>query len=382
MAGLLAHGTAATEPSPFMPGQGKLPPHLAGREREPALIRRFLEVLARRGAPASDIAVYGPRGNGKTALLLWTRREAQALGIDVLRFSGAVVPTAQSLAGRTSAMPRWLRWLAGFSLPGMGNVTLKDTQRQVSAVLSRRGRKRPTLLAIDEAHRLGTEPGAVLLNEVQDLRGDELPVMLILAGTPDLPRHLRTMGASFWDRSLELPIGRLAPESAAEAVRVPLEEHGRSIEETALQQVVAESHGYPFFLQVWGDLLWEGCEDPSRPMSASDVSRVRPLVEQRRGLYYRHRYEELKKADLVDVARDVAAAFAGLERQVAAEVEAAITASLRKLGRISDRSAVTDACDRLLDLGFLWSVIDQNAIRYEPGIPSLMEFVSLNRSRK
>lgn len=55
-------------------------------------------------------------------------------------------------------------------------------------------RRRPTLLAIDEAHQLGTGAGEVLLDKVPDLRGDGLPVVLILAGTPELPCHHATMG--------------------------------------------------------------------------------------------------------------------------------------------------------------------------------------------
>lgn len=56
-------------------------------------MQEFLEILAERGAPSSDIVLYGPRGNGKTALLLWASLEAAGLGIDVLRFPGAAAPS-------------------------------------------------------------------------------------------------------------------------------------------------------------------------------------------------------------------------------------------------------------------------------------------------
>ena len=382
--GLLAQRpVSAAERSPFQPGQGKLPPYLAGRSSEQGLIRKFLDVLAERDAPASDIILYGPRGNGKTALLLWARREAEALGIDVLRFSGATVPSLESLVSQTSAMPRLLRWLGGLSAPWVGGVKFRArARRQVRAILERRARKRPTLLAVDEAHRLGAEAGAVLLNAVQDVRGEELPAMLILAGTPDLSRHLNSMGASFWGRSKRLPVGRLDSAAAADAVRVPLAEHSRAIDEDALALVVRESHAYPFFLQLWGELLWEGAKDPTRPVSAADIERARPMFVAARGLYYEDRYSELKKAGLIEVAQEVAASFVNSERRLPAEVEQTVSTALRRLGRAADSSAIDAACDRLRDLGYIWSVVEDDVIRYEPGIPSLMRFLSRNPAVK
>ena len=348
----------ATGRSPFQPGQGKLPPHLAGRGSEQVLIKTFLGILAEHEAPGSDMILYGPRGNGKTALLLWARREAEALGIDVLRFSGATVPSLESLVSQTSAMPSLLRWLRGFTVPWVGGLQFKaDAKRQVRAILARWARKRPTFLAVDEAHRLGTEAGAVLLNAVQDVRGGELPMMLVLAGTPDLPRHLSRIGASFWGSSEQLPLGRLDPASAGEAVRVPSQKHGRSIDDGALAQVVRESQGYPFFLQVWGNLLWQAA-DPQRPVSAADVDRARTAFVAKRALYYADRHRELKDAGLIEVAREVAALFDSEERHTPSEVEEAVAASLRQSGRAADWRAVKAACDRMRDLGYIWSVIE------------------------
>ena len=106
-----------------------------------------------------------------------------------------------------------------------------------------------------------------VLHVVQRLRRKQLPVILVLAGTPDLPRHLNSLDESFWDRSRILPLGLLKPEAAADAIRIPMETEGRSISPEALGQVAAESHGYPFFLQLWGGLLWGEVWDSGRPAS-------------------------------------------------------------------------------------------------------------------
>ena len=369
--------------SPFSPGRGKLPPYLAGREAEQTVIRQFLDVVADRDAPDSDIVLYGPRGNGKTALLLWSQLDAKARGIDVLRFSGPVVPSLESLVRRTSATPRWLRWLDGSSLPRVGGVKLNGPEsRQLRAVLARRARKRPTLVEVDEAHMLGTAVGRVLLNEVQELQGEGLPLLLMLAGTPDLPRHLGTMGASFSVRNKRLRIGRLEPEPAADAIRLPLAEHGRSIRDDALEQVVAECHGYPFFLQIWGKLLWELCSNPPVPASRADVDRARRRFVWERDDFYYQLLEELKEAALVSVAARVAAEFARSERVLEERITLAISSSLEAKGDASDQAAVEEAGRRLRHLGYIWPVMHRGSTCYEPGIPSLMRFVARHETER
>lgn len=223
---------------------------------------------------------------------------------------------------------------------------------------------------------LGIEPGRILLNIVQMLQRDDLPIMLILAGTPDLPGRLRSMGASFWDRGERLPVSRLRTAAAAEAIRVPFVAEGRSIDDDAVTQVVRESHGYPFFLQVWGDVLWRDCQDPTVAVTLADVARARPSFELRRDTYYDERVEELDGDDLVPVAAEVATVFAGSERVVREAVRLAIRDSLKRMGRSPGHQAIRRAERRLRHVGYVWPVIHESLGCYEPGIPSLMRFIS------
>ncbi len=249
----------------------------------------------------------------------------------------------------------------------------------VGEMLERRVRRGPLLLTIDEAHEMDGELGQELLNTAQLLLGDRLPLMLILAGTPDLPRRLSAMGASFWSRSRRLPIGRLRPDAAADAVRIPMEQHGRAIEADALEQVVSESQGYPYFLQVWGRVLWEGCPDRSASLTLADVKRLRPVFAAERGLYYDERYEELKRADLVEVAHRLAGLFQASKRRLPGAVEEAVKAWLQASDRPADGDDIQAVCDQLRDLGYIWLVVEGEVRYYEPGIPSLMAYVSRNQ---
>ena len=60
----------------FSPGDGAvLPPYLAGRKREQEFFRDRVRALKNRKPIGQDMIVYGPRGNGKTALLRYLQKE-------------------------------------------------------------------------------------------------------------------------------------------------------------------------------------------------------------------------------------------------------------------------------------------------------------------
>ncbi len=62
---------ALREPlNPFVAGIGAVPPFLAGRELEQGLLRNRLARLAQAAATGTFVLLHGPRGNGKTALLM------------------------------------------------------------------------------------------------------------------------------------------------------------------------------------------------------------------------------------------------------------------------------------------------------------------------
>lgn len=368
------------EASPFVPGAGNLPPYLAGREREQTALREHLRKLARQQSPGASVTLHGPRGNGKTALLEWAVRHARSLGVGVVSQSASVRQAEWALREKLSPLPGWmarcLRRFLDVKVPGFG-IRMSDSQAgELTGLLASRSRWRPLLVALDEVHKMDPGLGRDLLNAVQELQREDRPVMLLLAGTPDLPRHLNRMAASFWERNENLPIGRLGIEDSADAVRVPFEAARRSIAPEALRIVARESHGYPYFLQLWGRELWNGCPRDSDPVSPDAVDRIRPSLQRTQRRFYGNRYSELQRAGLLLVAVAVAALFVGGERRARERVREAVAASLAESGRAADESAALENCERLCDLGYIRSVDDGPVPCYEPGIPSLMGYVA------
>ncbi len=225
-----------------MPALGQLPPFLAGRGTEQERVRELLDGLADRQQVGNDLILYGPRGNGKTALMEWALREARARGIGTLEYSSEEIESKEWLARRLSGLPPWLRLLSGVSALGFGVKLRESGADPIVAALARKTRKHPLLLAIDA--------GRALLLAAQRLRRMQFPVTLLLVETPALRRQLHAMRTSFWGTCEILRLGLLRLDAAGDAIRIPMEAEGRSIAADALAQVVRESHGCPYFLRL------------------------------------------------------------------------------------------------------------------------------------
>ena len=361
---------------PFRPGPGGLPPYLAGRESEQALCLALLGDLQDGLAPPREVVLHGPRGNGKTALLAWLQQEAAAYPeIDVLRLTPADIPSEPKLVERLLPTS-WLQRLAPreVSIRGITWRTGENAKTSLDEVLAVRSRTKPLVLLLDEAHTLNTEVGYALLNASRKI-GRDLPFLLVLAGTPGLPSHLNTMNASFWNRAERRPIGRLDSEAAAAAIREPLEDERIAIDRDALEHVVQTSHGYPYFVQVWGQALWRQVAGTAAPETGRRLTRAETTVaqadfEREKNSYYLDRYEELENLRLLPVARAVADAFGAQPLLDDAELEAAILAGLRTSG---DADGMTKVRDAIRDLGYVWR--QETTPAWEPGIPSLMGYI-------
>lgn len=364
---------------PFRPGAGGLPPYLAGRASEQALCRDLLGDLRDGLAPPRDLVLHGPRGNGKTALLVWLRQEAASYaGVEVLSLTPAGIPTEARLVERLAPASWWRRLAPGqVSVRGITWRTgREDGLPPLDEALRARAQKGPLLLLIDEAHTLDLHVGRALLNAGQQI-GRTLPFLLVLAGTPSLRAHLNAMNATFWNRAERRPVGRLDGPATAAAVRNPLRSEGIDVDEDALAHVVRDSHGYPYFVQLWGQAVWRQAAAAdssdtggSRRVTPAAVAAAQGAVDREKEDYYLDRCEELEALRLLPAARAVANAFDTRPLLDDAELEDAIRNGLG----CAPGSERTDAAkETLRNLGYVWRPAAKPV--WEPGIPSLMAYV-------
>ena len=344
----------------FTPGDGATPPLLSGREEQQAVLSRCLSDLLEGESPPHNVVLIGPRGNGKTVLLNWFKRECRASGsVDVAALTPHDIPDSRSL-------------VAELSPPS--TLTRTDTLARLTRRLIARCSTKPLVVLLDEAHTLDIGVGSVLLNASQQVR-DEAPFLLVLAGTPGLPSHLAKMDASFWNRlgAGRLGVGRLSKDATRTALHEPLQAQNVHLHEAALAQVVDESQSYPYFVQLWGEALWQQHSAAgATSLTTRHVDVARPVVSAQAAEYYQDRYRELEAARLLAAAVAVRPVFDASADAEASDRE--IDAALATTG--ADAAARLAARDELNRLGYIWCPPGQlPPVTWRAGIPSLMAHV-------
>lgn len=371
----------------FRPGAGGLPPYLAGRDQELEKIKPLEESLRDGSTPSRDVVLYGPRGNGKTVLMKeFLRRAARKdkgiPNLQVIRLTPNQIRDlpalcrhlvlerpGRKLLDRIKSVKQLDLTLSETRMPGMAiSFETPAETRLLPEILRDRGRAGPTVIAVDEAHVLEQEVGQELLNLVQALRDDrECPVLLMLAGTPGLRAHLGSMNATFWDRCRKIPVCLLNEREAAEALVQPLRQYGVAFEQDALQEVLAETNGYPYFVQLWGAALTQELAQGQR-ITQSCVSRARPAFEEEKSAYYAERYDEIKRRGVLGAAEAIAPLFASHTNRVDEDD----VLSAMEEDSAAGEPAISESLIRLIQLGYIWG---DAAEGYLSGVPSLMEYV-------
>ena len=378
----------------FTPGDGGVPPYLAGRKEEQACFQACVKSLKNRKPAHQNLILYGPRGNGKTTLLRYLQtktRQKEGDRLDILWVTPNTMSTetefAHLLSGPKKLKDRFKKltgsvgaWVAsaGIEMDLTGSLSITEHQ------IRKKCKRKPFILIIDEAHRLKSAMAESLLNASQTVRSDGCPFLLVLAGTPNLEATLGKANASFWDRSQIVPLGRLSSEEAGQAISVPLQEVGVTFAPGVLDHIVEQTDCYPFFTQIWGHCIAQRLQQTGeRMISMEIVNAVEEEAITKRNVMYRIRFNELDRMGLLPVAERVADAFVrlgepALHRHALRE---AIDKGMAGNESITN-GGVMEKVEQLSHLGYIWPA---GAYEYEPGIPSLMTFVhgyTLSKTRR
>jgi predicted transcriptional regulator len=293
--------------NPYAPGAGTPPPELAGRDELRETVRIALERV-RAGRPAKSILVIGLRGVGKTVLLDKIREDAAASGMETIRVEAPenrslpaiLAPQLRQSLLRLSRneqakelAQRALRGLAGFAKalkvkykdievgmdfepePGLAdNGDLEHDMQALFEVVGAAAKKAGTALVmfVDELHYVAEEQLASLVTALHRTAQRSLPVVLVGAGLPQLPGKMGR-AKSYAERLFDFPqIGPLPFEAARLAIIKPASDQGVSVNDDALNQIIKETRGYPYFLQEWGKHSWDVAT--SSPITLADVNQA------------------------------------------------------------------------------------------------------------
>ena len=278
--------------NPYSPGAGTPPPELAGRDELRETVRIALERV-RAGRPTKSILLVGLRGVGKTVLLDRLREDAETAGIQTLRIEapeGRSLPAILAPQLRQALLrlsrneqakdlaQRALRGLAGFAKalkmkyadievgfdfePEPGLADNGDLEHDLQALLEVTGaaaKKAGTALAmfVDELQYVAEDEMAALITALHRTAQRSLPVVLVGAGLPQLPGKMGR-AKSYAERLFDFPpIGPLPRDAARVAITKPAADQGVRVNDDALERIIQETRGYPYFLQEWGKHSWD-----------------------------------------------------------------------------------------------------------------------------
>lgn len=288
--------------NPFAPGAGTQPPELSGREE---IIKNAKIALGRTklGRPARSQMLLGLRGVGKTVLLNRIDELAAAEGLQTVvleapedrRLAEMLVPPLRSLLVRLSRIERAkeiakqglgvLRAFASASKVSVGDVEFGvepeagqadsgslefDLPEMLEAVAeAARAADTGLVIIIDEVQYLSTEDLSALIVSLHKSAQKGLPVVFFGAGLPQLAA-LAGNAKSYAERLFEYPeVGRLSSDAARDAIRTPVRREKADITDEALDIIIEETKGYPYFLQEWGFKVWN--DAVSSPITAKDA---------------------------------------------------------------------------------------------------------------
>ena len=284
-----------------------------------------------KGRFARSVVLVGLRGVGKTVLLNRIARQAQEAGALAVRVEA---PEDRSLpellsprlraallrlsrSGRRQAVEQALRALAGFVRafrlryqdlevgvdwePEPGVADSGDLEQDLADLLVAAGRAAREagsmlVLLLDELQYVDRPGLAALLHALHETSQQEVPVLLVGAGLPQLP-GLMGEAKSYAERLVRvMDVGPLDAQAAREALVRPAEREGGRFTEPALDRILAITAGYPYFLQEWAKHAWDEAEGPA--ITDEDVERASAVaVAELDAGFFRVRYDRLTRKE-------------------------------------------------------------------------------------
>jgi hypothetical protein len=244
------------------------------------------------GRPERSFLLVGLRGVGKTVLLNKVREladnmtyravfieahEGKPLATLLLPALRQLLISLDRMANISEKAKRGLRVLKSFFNalkikyhdieigididPEVGTADSGSLEADLSEVFTALGeaaadRRTAIALIIDEMQYLNEEELSALIMAMHQISQRQLPVVLVGAGLPQLVA-LSGRSKSYAERLFQFPeVGALQPADAAAAVQEPVQEQGVQFTEEALQEIIRQTKGYPYFLQEWGYQAW------------------------------------------------------------------------------------------------------------------------------
>lgn len=299
--------------NPYTPNAGAEPLALVGRDDQ---LDSFDLLLARieRGRTEQSMIITGLRGVGKTVLLGqfrvkalerdWVVVELEVSKHDDADFRRDISARLRSALLELSPKTRWTdrfqhaaAVLKSFTISvdaagGMSagldveaaedfadhaNLSLDLTDVFLALGAAAQERQRGVVLLLDEVQFLRKTQLEALIEALHKMVQRKLPITLVGAGLPQVA-ELAGDAKSYAERLFKFPaIDNLPPEDAKAALSRPAQDEDAEFTTDALDEAVAITGGYPYFIQELGYAVWTVADGPA--INLADVQTAVPAYE-------------------------------------------------------------------------------------------------------
>ncbi len=372
--------------NPFRQTLGSLNENFVGRDYEINAIKKLIQGLSRDNLDPKALICYGPQGYGKTTLLGYVAKHSDRFckelvldsPIKTVRATPDVCDIAslyEIITGESALVEEITQdktdagvnvGIAKFGSEGALTRVYDSSVKNYLELFKTVSAKNPILLCIDEAHTMSSDQMRRMLLSIQGCTERDIPVSVVLAGTPKLQPLIRSCGATFAERYKRMTIGPLDNRYARALLVEPFEKQGMNLPEARVKEALDNCHNYPFFLQAYGHSIWEHCIEQGTLIERDSMwQRAKDEFNETKNRMYGERYGEFRKEQVLYSAYVIAEIFK--INEVPSHVY--LADYLREKG-VPDPD---EAIEKLDELGYIWN--PEKPWAYEQGIPSLMDFV-------
>lgn len=183
--------------------------------------------------------------------------------------------------------------------PGLAdNGDLEHDLQALLEVIGQATSKLGTALAmfIDELQYVAEDQLAALIVALHRTAQRTLPVVVVGAGLPQLPGRMGR-AKSYAERLFDFPtIDALQRRDAEDALVKPAKREGVQFDAAALERIITETNGYPYFIQEWGKHCWNVAEHS--PIGLDDVAAAtRTAIAALDESFFRVRFDRLTPSE-------------------------------------------------------------------------------------
>lgn len=274
--------------NPYTLGAGFMPGYLAVREELLEDAEKYLNTLIL-GYPQQSVIYYGLRGVGKTVLLNAIEEKTDNMSIlmehiemaEKKNFTKQIANSSKKFIHKMSfketakdIVNKAQGLLKAFSLTynpgdqsfsvGMNDseyITTGDLSDDLTELFVSMGKVADKTgyaicYFIDEIQYMKDEEAEALVNAIHRCNQLRLPIMIFGAG---LPKIIRMLGKikSYSERLFRFEeVGALSEQDAKDAIAKPAEQLAVYYDKTALERIIQETKGYPYFIQELCSAVW------------------------------------------------------------------------------------------------------------------------------